>query len=59
MNDKIKKQKDSNDFSTEISGELSKNGEFVPSCFQWISLDYQKENAKKLQNITKEKKRNS
>lgn len=31
-------------------------GEFVPTRFAWISLKKQKENAKRLQNITKKGK---
>lgn len=31
-------------------------GEFVPTRFAWISLKKQKENAKRLQNITKKEK---
>ena len=33
--------------------DVTKYGEFVPSYFEWISLDKQKQKAKDLNNITK------
>ena len=33
----------------------TKGGEFIPTAFNWETLDGQKEKAKKLANITKEK----
>lgn len=35
--------------------DVSKYGEFVSSYFAWLSLDKQKQNAKKLEQITKKK----
>ncbi len=35
--------------------DATKYGEFVSSYFAWITLDKQKENAKKFENMTKEK----
>lgn len=43
----------------DVGDDVSKNGEFIPTRFAWISLRYQKENAKRLQNITKEKNKKS
>ena len=34
----------------------NKYGEFISSYFAWISLSRQKENAERLENITKDKK---
>ena len=33
----------------------TKSGEFIPTAFNWETLDSKKEKAKKLANITKEK----
>ena len=35
--------------------DATKYGEFVSSYFAWITLDKQKENAKKMEEMTKEK----
>ena len=36
--------------------DTTKYGEFVSSYFAWLTLDRQKKTAKKLENITKDKK---
>lgn len=40
-----------------VGEDTSKYGEFIPTRFAWISLKDQKENAKRLQNITKKNKK--
>ena len=54
----MKKDKEVNDI--DVGEDVSRNGEFIPTRFAWISLGYQKENAKRLQNITckKDKEKN-
>ena len=47
----MNKEKEINEI--EVVEDVSRNGEFIPTKFAWISLGYQKENAKRLQNITK------
>ena len=47
-----KKQKQSH---PEVGEDATQYGEFVSSYFAWIPLSKQKENAKRLQNITKKK----
>ena len=42
----------------EVGEDSTKYGEFVSSYFAWIPLPEQKENAKRLQNITKKKEKN-
>ncbi len=42
----------------EVGEDSTKYGEFVSSYFAWISLPEQKENAERLQNITKGKEKN-
>lgn len=37
----------------EVGEDTTKYGEFVSSYFAWISLPEQKENAERLQNITR------
>ena len=44
------------DSELEVGDDISKYGEFIPTRFAWISLGYQKENAKRLQNITNKEK---
>ena len=44
--------------SEEVGEDSTKYGEFVSSYFAWISLPEQKENAERLQNITKRKEKN-
>ena len=41
----------------EVGEDSTKYGEFVSSYFAWISLPEQKENAERLQNITKIKEK--
>ncbi len=41
----------------EEKEDATKYGEFVSSYFAWITLDKQKENAKKLEEMTKEKEK--
>lgn len=36
--------------------DTTKYGEFVSSYFAWLTLDKQKNNAKKMENMTKKKK---
>lgn len=43
--------------ATEIGEDATKYGEFVSSYFAWISLPKQKENAKRMENITKGKEK--
>ena len=44
------------DYSKEELGEdATKFGEFVCSCYKWLPLDEQKENAKELAKLTKRK----
>ena len=33
----------------EVGEDVSRNGEFIPTEFAWISLGYQKENAERLE----------
>jgi hypothetical protein len=40
----------------EVGEDVSRNGEFIPTEFAWISLGYQKENAERLQKLTNKKK---
>ncbi len=40
-----------------VGEDTSRYGEFIPTRFAWISLKDQKENAKRLQNITKKDKK--
>lgn len=35
--------------------DTTKYEEFIPSCFNWITLDEQKKKAKKMENMTKNK----
>ena len=53
----MKKEKDVNEI--EVGEDVSRNGEFIPTKFAWISLGFQKENAKRLQNITKKDDKHS
>ena len=43
----------------EVGEDTTKYGEFVSSYFAWISLPEQKENAERLQSITKVSKKQS
>ena len=60
MNDKIKENKENQKKvrrnEPEVGEDSTKYGEFVSSYFAWIPLPEQKENAKRLQNITKKNK---
>ena len=49
----MKKDKEVNDI--DVGEDVRRNGEFIPTRFAWISLGYKKENAKRLQNITRKK----
>lgn len=42
-----------NENEYEVGEETTKYGEFISSYFAWIPLSEQKENAKRLQEITK------
>lgn len=35
---------------------VTKYGEFIPSCYTWVGLDEQKEIVERLENITQNKK---
>ncbi|MBP3256358.1 MAG: hypothetical protein J6M60_07765 [Clostridia bacterium] len=37
--------------------DTTKYGEFIPSCFNWITIEKQKEKVRELENITKNKNR--
>ena len=52
-----KKQKDIKKYNEEIGEDTTKYAEFISSYFGWISLESQKENVKKLENITKKKEK--
>ena len=41
----------------EVGEDTTKYGEFISSFFSWIPLPEQKENAEKLENITKKKEK--
>ena len=41
----------------EVGEDSTKYGEFISTYFAWIPLPEQKENAKRLQNITKKDKK--
>ncbi len=41
--------------SNELNEDTTKYGEFISTYFAWLPLSKQKENAKKLENITKDK----
>lgn len=43
--------------SEEIGEDSTKYGEFVTSYFAWVPLSKQKENAEKLENITKKERK--
>ena len=47
-----------NSKEVEVGEDATKYGEFVSSYFAWITLPEQKENAKRLQNITKKEENN-
>lgn len=49
----MNKEKEINEI--DVGEDVSINGEFIPTKFAWISLGYQKENAKRLQEITRKK----
>ena len=53
----MKKEKNVNEI--EVGEDVSRNGEFIPTKFAWISLGFQKENATRLQNITKKDDKHS
>lgn len=46
-----------NDKEQSKKDDTTKYGEFVCSAFRWLPLEKQKEQAEKLANITKNKKR--
>ena len=54
---KIKKEIEEEEFSAEVGEDTTKYGEFISSYFAWISLPKQKENAERLQEITKKDKK--
>ena len=62
MSDKIEENKENQkrarkNMEVEVGEDSTKYGEFVSSYFAWIPLPEQKENAKRLQNITKKKEK--
>lgn len=44
------------EFGVEVGEDSTKYGEFIASYFAWISLPEQKQKAKELDNMTKEKR---
>lgn len=52
--EKINNEKHSKE--CEVGEDTTKYGEFISSYFAWVSLPKQKENAKRLENITKPRK---
>lgn len=52
--DKEQKQNDS-----EYGEDVTKYGEFVSTYFAWIPLSKQKENAEKMANMTKTRRKNN
>ena len=48
-----------NSKEVEVGEDATKYGEFISSYFAWITLPEQKENAKRLQNITKKEENNA
>ena len=49
----MKKNK-TNKLNKESNENSTKYGEFISSCFSWITLDKQKKRTKELENKTKE-----
>ena len=50
------KVKKNNEKGEIINKSLEKNGEFIPSFYNWMDLDKQKKIAEKLANMTKKEK---
>lgn len=50
------KNKEIKDKFNEEYGQIKYYGEFVSSCFNWMTLDENKKNAKRLENITKKER---
>ena len=61
MSDKIEENKENEKMARrdepEVGEDSTKYGEFISTYFAWIPLPEQKENAKRLQNITKKDKK--
>lgn len=59
--DKIQENKENQQVTRrdepEVGEDSTKYGEFISTYFAWISLPEQKENAKRLQEITKKDKK--
>ena len=59
--DKIQENKENQQVTRrdepEVGEDSTKYGEFISTYFAWISLPEQKENAKRLQEITKKNKK--
>lgn len=53
----IKEEIEEEKFSVEVGEDTTQYGEFISSYFAWISLPKQKENAERLQEITKKDKK--
>lgn len=53
-----KEDSEMNSREVEVGEDTTKYGEFISSYFAWITLPEQKENAKRLQNITKKDENN-
>ena len=51
--------KEQNQTHPEVGEDATQYGEFISTYFAWIPLPEQKENAERMANITKHKKRNS
>ena len=52
------KNKFQNHRNSEVGEDATKYGEFISSFFSWIPLPKQKENANRLEDITKNKDKN-
>ena len=58
MDDKFKRKDKEENVEigiSEVGEDATKYGEFISTYFAWISLPEQKENAERMQNITKNK----
>ena len=58
-NDKknIEKSHDIHSQECEVGEDTTKYGEFISSYFAWVPLPEQKENTERLENISKERKK--
>lgn len=54
--EKKNRNNESHSRECEVGEDTTKYGEFISSYFAWVPLPEQKENTKRLENITKERK---